>query len=246
MKVSGIATALLGALAGTPALAADLALKAPPLPPPTWTWTGVYIGVAGGGAFGRDPVVSTTGGPPFVGSTVTTINPSGGIVGGTIGYNYQISRFVVGIENDISWNGLQGTGGNQPPFAATFSNSVRGTWLDTLRGRVGITVDRALVYATGGAAFAGIQDSVAGPGVGASLTNTVTGWTVGGGVEYLFLPNWSVKVEYLFVQFPTSTDPFNTFPPPGAFAGVTTHLSENIVRAGINWHFNLSAPPLGH
>lgn len=234
MKQSLPAIAAIGVLIGTPAFPADMALKAPP-PPQAWTWTGAYIGIEGGGAFGRDPVVSA-------GIPVTTTNPSGGLVGGTIGYNYQISRFVIGIENDISWNGLQGTAGDQPPFNPAFSHSVRGTWLDTLRGRAGIAIDRAILYATGGAAFAGIQDSAAGLGHSTSATTNVTGWTVGGGVEYMAFQNLSVKAEYLFVQFPTIADAFATAPPAGTFSNVNTRLSENIVRVGINWHFNLPTP----
>ena len=244
MRRIAIVAAAIATFTFSGANAADLPLpvKAPPPPPPVWTWTGAYIGIEGGGAFGRDPIVANSG--ARIGTTITTINPSGGLVGGTIGYNYQFSPwFVLGIENDISWNGVRGTAGDQAPFNTTFSHSVRGTWLDTLRGRAGIVAwNNALIFASGGAAFAGIQDSASGPGVGVSSTTNVTGWTVGGGVEYMPLPNWSVKVEYLFVQFPTITDAFNTFPPVGTFVGVTTRLSENIVRAGVNWHFNWGLP----
>ena len=167
------AAVALGTCSLSAANAADLALplKAPP-PPPTWTWTGCYIGIEGGGAMGTDRVAASTGAQ--TGRTVTTITPSNGLVGGTFGCNYQFSRFfVVGIEDDISFNGLQARATDLAPFNTAFSHSVRGTWLDTLRGRVGIvTWDNALVYATGGAAFGGIRDSVSGPGgVGASVTN---------------------------------------------------------------------------
>ena len=241
------ATVALGTFALSGANAADLALpvKAPP-PPPTWTWTGCYVGIEGGGAMGTDRVTATTG--ATAGRTVTTITPSNGLVGGTFGCNYQFSRFfVIGIEDDISFNGLQSRATDLAPFNTAFSHSVRGSWLDTLRGRVGIvTWDNTLVYATGGAAFGGLQDSVTGPaGVGASVTNTVTGWTAGGGVEWMPFQNWTVKVEYLRVEFPTVTDSFNTAPPVGTFTGVTTRLSENIIRAGVNWRFNWWAPVAG-
>jgi outer membrane immunogenic protein len=238
------ATVALGTFTFSEANAADLSLplKAPP-PPPAWTWTGCYVGIEGGGALGNDRVTASTG--ALTGRTVTNITSTNGLVGGTFGCNYQFARlFVIGIEDDISWNGLRGTASDLAPFTTTFSHSVRGTWLDTLRGRAGIvTWDNALFYATGGAAFAGIQDSVAGPGgIGASANSNVTGWTVGGGVEFMPFPNWSMKVEYLFVQFPTITDAFNTAPPTGTFTGVNTRLSENIIRAGINWHFNWWTP----
>jgi outer membrane immunogenic protein len=209
-------------------------------PPPvaTWTWTGCYAGVAGGGSVSNESVTSAAG--PLAGRTVATITGSSGIVGGTVGCNYQFYRYlVVGVEDDISWNGLNATAADQAPFRTTFSNSVRGSWLDTLRARAGIaTWDNALLYATGGAAFAGIQNSVSGPGgISASMNSTVTGWTVGGGVEYLPMEHWSLKVEYLFVQFPTTGNAFNTLPPVGAFTGVNTQLSQNIIRAGVNWHW---------
>jgi outer membrane immunogenic protein len=239
------ATVALGTFTFSGANAADLPLpmKAPPPPPPAWTWTGCYGGIEGGGTIGNDRVKANTG--AFAGTTVTNLTPTGGLGGGTIGCNYQFARFVViGIEDDISWNGLRGSFADQAPFAATFSHSVSSNWLDTLRGRVGIaTWDNALFYATGGVAFAGIQDSVTGPGgVGASANSTATGWTVGGGAEFMPFPNWSIKVEYLFVQFPTITDGFNVAPPAGTFTGVTTHLSENVIRVGINWHFNWWTP----
>jgi outer membrane immunogenic protein len=233
-----IATLGLAVGLSAPALAADLSpapmyAKAPPVP--MWSWTGCYLGGEGGGFFGRDHVVSNSG--ASAGTSVTTINPIGGVAGGTIGCNYQVSRFVFGIEDDISWNGVSASANDQPPFTTTFSHSVSSTWLDTLRGRAGFTIDTALLYVTGGAAFANIQDSATGAGVTASAATTATGWTAGGGVEWMFFPNWSAKVEYLFVQFPTMNDAFNTAAPAGTFTGVSTHLSENIVRAGINWHF---------
>jgi len=240
MKRSVITMAAISTLIAAPAFAADMAVKASPLPPPAWTWTGCYVGIEGGGVLSHDPVVATTG--THAGTTVTTISSSDGLIGGTIGCNYQFSLFVIGIENDISWTALQGTAADRKPFNTAFSNSVSASWLDTLRGRVGIAGDGAFLYATGGAAFASIQDSAASPAVGVSSTTSVTGWTVGGGVEFMPWPNWTLKVEYLFVQFPTISDAFNTLAPVGAFVGVNTHLSENIVRAGINWHFNWPVP----
>jgi outer membrane immunogenic protein len=236
------ATVAIGTLTFSAANAADLSVPLKtPLPPPVWTWTGCYVGIEGGGALGTDPVVASTG--PFTGRTVTTITPTNGLVGGTVGCNYQFTWFVIGVEDDLSFNGIQSTAVDLAPFPTTNTHSVRGTWLDTLRGRVGIaTWDNTFVYATGGAAFAGLRDSVAGPGgvVGASVTNNVTGWTAGGGVEWMPFQNWSVKVEYLRIQFPTVSDAFNTATPP--FVGVTTRLSENVIRAGVNWHFNWWAP----
>jgi outer membrane immunogenic protein len=227
------------ALSGAHAADLPLAAKAPLLPPPVWTWTGCYGGIVGGGVMGTDRYLATTGANS--GKTVSNVTSSNATAGGTIGCNYQFYRyFVIGIEDDISWNGLQGTAPGQKPFPATSHYSVSGNWLDTLRGRAGfVTWDNAFFYATGGAAFGGIQNSVSLPGgLGASSNSTATGWTAGGGVEFMPFPNWSIKVEYLFVQFPTINDTFNTAPPAGRFIGVNNRLSENVIRAGLNWHFN--------
>jgi outer membrane immunogenic protein len=242
-----VATVALGTVALSEANAADLALplKAPP-PAPAWTWTGCYVGIAGGGAMGTDRfTAATAANPANLGRTIGNVSATNGLFGGTFGCNYQFARyFAIGLEDDISFNGFQGTATDLAPFITTRTHSFRGSWLDTLRGRAGfITWDNAFFYATGGAAFASFQESVAAPGgLGASVNNTVTGWTVGGGVEFMPFRDWTFKVEYLFVQFPTVNDPFNVAPPAGTFSGANARVTENIIRAGVNWHFNWWSP----
>jgi outer membrane immunogenic protein len=235
------AAVAISAIAGA-ASAADLSrayTKAPAMPAPApMTWTGCYVGVEGGYGWGREPVVNTSAGN--TGATITTINPKGGLAGGTIGCNWQTSYVVFGIENDISWSGLRGTSGDLPPFSTTFSHSMNTTWLDTLRGRVGLAWNNVLFYGTAGAAFTRITDSAAGAGFAISGTTSRTGWTAGGGVEYMFAPNWSAKVEYLYADFGTLHDAFDVAS-GGTFVGANTHLTENIVRAGVNYHFNWMA-----
>jgi outer membrane immunogenic protein len=205
--------------------------KAPIMAPPSWT--GCYAGIEGGYAFGTESVRDVTSG-----LTVTNnIKPSGGLAGGTVGCNLQTGLFVFGAENDFSWSGLTGSQFDISPFPTAFSHSVKTTWLDTLRGRVGIAVDRGLFYATGGAAFTNIKDSVDnGFGTTGAITNTVTGWTAGAGMEWMLPdPHWSVKAEYLYADFGTRTDNLSALSP--AFLNVSTHLKENIARAGINYRF---------
>jgi outer membrane immunogenic protein len=227
------------------ASAADMAVRAMPvkaLPPaPVWSWSGCYVGLEAGGAWGRESVTATS---PAVdaGLPITSVHPSGALGGGTIGCNYQTGQFVFGVENDISATGLSGTSGDHLPFATTFSHSVSSSWLDTLRARAGIAWDRSLFYVTGGAAFTDIKDSATGPGAGTVLgTTNRTGWTAGVGVEYMFTPQISAKVEYLYADFGTLHDPFDAVS-GGVFVGANTHLTENIVRAGINYHFNWAGP----
>jgi outer membrane immunogenic protein len=229
MKRIVIAGAL-ALIAGGQALAADLpmargpgpAVYAPIVPPVAFSWTGFYIGINGGGAFGNsnflDPVLGNSG----------SFNASGGMVGGTIGANYQIGRWVLGIEGDGDWQNLDGT---------TFGGSCGGVgcetksdWLATVRGRVGYTFDRVLVYGTGGAAFANVQ---ANAGVLPFSSATETGWTAGGGVEYAFLPNWSAKLEYMYVGLPNASCGLANC------GSSTTNVSvnENVIRGGVNFRF---------
>jgi outer membrane immunogenic protein len=214
--------------------------KAPP--PPVRSWTGCYLGAEGGYAWGTGSVIDNDPGS-FFGLPVTNGNhPSGGLAGGTIGCNYQTGMFVVGVENDMSWTNLSGTSNDQPPFNTNGVHGVSTSWLDTARARVGVTVMNSLLfYATGGAAFTDIKDTAASVATTPSISYTATGWTAGGGVEWMLPdPHWSVKAEYLYADFGTHTDNFSAFPTGTsntAFADVNTHLKENVVRAGINYRF---------
>ena len=234
-----ISGALIGA--GSAALAADLPVKARPMGPveTVTNWTGCYVGAAGGGIWGRESVTSAT---TTAGATVTSINPTGALIGGTVGCNYQTGNFVLGLEGDLSWTSLRGSAGDLPPFNTAFSHSVRTNWMDTARARVGYSWNRTLLYVTGGGAFTGIQDSATGPGIAATQTTSRAGWVAGGGIEYMIAPDWSAKIEYLYADFGTVRDAFETVPPAGTLLGVNTRLTESVVRAGINWHFNWGGP----
>jgi outer membrane immunogenic protein len=206
------------ALAGT-AAAADLSAgpyyRAPvPYAVPLFTWTGFYVGINGGGAFG-----SSTW------DTAGSFNTSGGLVGGTVGYNYQISHFVVGAEADIDWASISGT---TTTAACPAGCKTGDLWLSTVRGRVGYAADRFLPFITGGAALGNINATTA--GLTTSAANA--GWTVGAGLEFSFSPSWSAKAEYLYVNL----GKFNC----GLNCGAPTDnvsFTANIVRGGINYRF---------
>jgi outer membrane immunogenic protein len=230
----------LGAALAQSASAADLSM--PPIyngPPPAYfTWTGWYVGLNGGGGGGQTShtaTVNAVGLPPI---TTSNFNTSGGIAGGTIGYNYQMGQWLVGAEADLDWSNIRGTFNGGVPIpggTAPFSLSSQLNWLDTTRVRVGWVWDHALFYGTAGAAVGGVtataNASAAAGGIGAAVTAADTqtrfGWTAGAGVEYAFNNYFSVKAEYLYVNLGTQTQinvdnvKFNT----------------NIVRAGINLHF---------
>jgi outer membrane immunogenic protein len=211
----------LAALTGT-AAAADLPPRPAPAPyykapvmAPIYNWTGFYIGINGGGGFGRSNWDSTGG-----------FNTSGGLVGGTIGYNYQAGQAVFGLEGDIDWANINGTTNNFCPLGCKTSDN----WLSTVRGRLGYAADRFMPYVTGGAAFGDIKANA--PGfVGAD--NDKAGWTVGAGLEFAVAPNWSLKAEYLYVDL----GKFNC----GVSCGLTTtnnvSFTTNLVRAGVNYRF---------
>jgi outer membrane immunogenic protein len=193
--------------------------------------------------------------------------------------------FVTGVEADIqgiaSNNGSQARNSLYSiPDApnATVWNNVNGSanlqYLGTFRGRFGYLVSPALlVYATGGLAYGGVSahinqtqftnypTGVNGPGGDATFgnanySNTQVGYTAGGGVEWMFLPNWSAKAEYLYYNLGNvSMTSLATGVPTGSFVttGTTsidfsstarTTVSGNIVRAGVNYHFNFGAAPV--
>jgi opacity protein-like surface antigen len=157
--------------------------------------------------------------------TAGSINTSGGLVGGTVGYNYQINHFVIGAEADIDWAGISGT---TTTAACPAGCKTSDSWLSTIRGRVGYAADRFLPYFTGGAALGNI-DATTGP-LTTSASNA--GWTVGAGLEFAFTPSWSAKAEYLYVNLGKFNCGFNC-------GGLTDNVSfsANIVRGGINYRF---------
>lgn len=210
--------ALATGLLSTQAFAADLPMPAPPprapaayVPvAPIFTWSGIYIGANGGYSFGTTK--------PVGGANFTT---NGIVAGGTIGGNIQTGAFVFGAEGDFDWDNIKGT----PPGCV--GCQLKSTWLATARGRVGVAFDRVLVYGTGGAAFQNLQFTT--PGFANTTTNPF-GWTAGGGVEFAFSPNWSVKAEYLFVDFNNKNVTVAGVP-------LTFSLIENVVRGGVNYRF---------
>jgi outer membrane immunogenic protein len=249
MKRLLLATLGLVALGFTvPAGAADLPVWKPgPAPfvvPPIFNWTGCYVGIEGGGNWGRSEQVARAG--AFAGSTITGgFDLRGGIAGGTVGCNYQLgSSFVIGIENDISWTDKKGSAVDQAPFNPAALSSTREKWIDTLRGRLGMNFDRVLLYGTGGAAFAGTNVVVSNPAFGSvSDSQSRVGWVAGVGGEWAaWTGPWGAltfKLEYLHADFGGQIY-FN--PPVATVIGpvVTrdTRLTDDMVRAGMNLKFD--------
>jgi outer membrane immunogenic protein len=260
MKRLLIAGAALAALIGTPALAADLArpvYKAPPAPlPPPCVWCGWYIGLNAGYAWGTSDTATVSPGLPFSAPPANVIysaaeSPSvrsNGFTGGAqIGYNMQINSFVFGAEADFEDFSLRGSANTTvtPPgnVQVLSQTNIKTDWLFTARPRLGFAADQWLVYATGGLAVADIKYSQTNTYVGlapsevGTISTTKAGWTVGGGVEVKIAPMWSVKAEYLYVDFGnTSTTLVNPITPTTTFSHATD-LKASIARAGVNYHF---------
>ena len=219
-------------LAPTAALAADLPVKAP-APVAIYDWTGFYIGVAGGGSLGTSTHIDAATG---IGDTLG-YNVRGGLVGGTLGYNWQVSNFVFGFEGDASWVGEYGSHPDDGLVGnPAFTSFTKETWVATARGRAGYAVDNLLFYGTGGYAAAGVEAGVKDANTGAllaSATSTRSGWTAGGGLEWGFAPNWSAKFEWLYMKFDSA--PLNTLVAEGSRSSIP--LDDNVVRAGINYRF---------
>lgn len=255
-----------------PAFAADLTLpvKAPPPPAtPVYSWTGFYIGGNAGGAWGSfDPSSTTTftpGGyfilpnPPIVSAAgQQSIKPSGFTGGFELGYNWRAGNFVYGLEGDIESLHLSGSstsgqvlysgGVSCPANCFTVNSAAHTDWLATTRGRLGVAANNWLLFATGGAAFTTLNgsfsfaDSTPTTESG-SISSTKVGYTVGGGVEAKLWANWSVKAEYLYVDFGrvsvTSNNLFETGfgPVPAQVFTHSLDLKANVARVGLNYHF---------
>jgi outer membrane immunogenic protein len=216
--------ALLTLSAAQPTLAADAPIyKGPaPIAAALFNWSGFYLGINGGYGWGQARLEAVSGSTGF-------FNVNGGLVGGTIGWNWQApgSAIVWGIEGDLDWTNIHGT---TPCPNPAFTCGAENSWLGTVRGRLGWAANTVLLYATGGFAFGDVNATVSGsPGQKA----TQTGWTVGGGVEAAIARNWSVKAEYLYVDLGTFTcTPFNC-----SILPVNVTFYTHIVRVGANWRF---------
>jgi outer membrane immunogenic protein len=229
--IAGIAAA---AFCGAPVFAADMPVKAPAYKAaPYDPWTGCYVGVEGGGAWGRAKQVDAVPTNIGFGQVMLDRSVDGGLAGGTAGCNYQTGNWVWGAEGDLSWARISGRGAPINGFTEQ-ELGAKVSWLDTLRGRIGYAADRTLFYVTGGAAFANVKATeLDNNGVPFAIAKDRSGWTVGVGVEWALAdPHWSLKAEYLYVDFGKKLYVFE----PNDLDR-TVRLNENIVRIGLNYKF---------
>jgi outer membrane immunogenic protein len=249
MLTKALAPALLLTMISGMAEAADLPIRQPAggfySPLPISNWSGFYVGVNAGAAFEGDnsntaTVVSFGGAAPFGivnnGSTVRFIG------GGQVGANWQISQIVLGLEADG-----QGLTHERNIIPGAFGNEGGVSFLGTARGRVGAAFGNFLLYGTGGVAFGntasprtifGLNGAGGLTTFNASRTDNVrVGFAAGGGIEYGFWNNWSVKAEYLYTDLGHSARSYID-PLTGSSLTFARREREHIVRAGLNYRFS--------
>jgi len=226
------------------ALAADLPPRPAPqmqvaAPVPFYNWTGIYVGINGGYAFGQQTPLSLFS-DAFSGLNYSADGWLGGL---TAGAQIQSGHTVLGLEGDIDWTNISGSGSGNVFFngsllgPATLSSDVKS--ISTLRTRIGYAADNWLFYLTGGLAITNESSTITKANFAVSGGGTCgdgnfnhpacnassdlhLGFAAGAGVEYGITQNLSAKAEYLWV---------------GAGAGNT--LKENLLRAGLNWRFGM-------
>jgi outer membrane immunogenic protein len=202
MKTTIIAaTTFAASIAAAPADAADFGTPYTAPAPLAYSWMGPYLGLNLGGQWGS---VTNSGAEPW-----------GVTGGGQAGYNWQLGRFVFGVEGD-----LQGSSADDTFANFKFSNP----WFGTTRVRAGVAFNNMLLYGTIGLAFGGGKVEVN----GLSESNTHVGWAAGAGLEVGFTPNWSAKAEYLYVDLSNQSY---------ALTGTSNGFESSIFRLGVNYRF---------
>lgn len=239
MRKMILAAASLLTLASGSAFAADLRMpvKAPAAyVAETFNWSGFYLGVQGGYGWGTVGNAFTIGG---VTTPQPRYNARGGFVGGHAGYNVQYGMWVFGLETDAEWSGVRGNDGG----IGGVVDSLAVRWQGSTRGRLGVAVDRALIYATGGVAYAGTDYSLTSGAFTETHRNTLVGWTAGAGVEYSFAPSWSARLEYRYSDYGGASPNF-VGGPGVAPQRIDYDYRTHAVRAGISYRFNSWGGPV--
>jgi len=190
-------------------------------------WSGLYVGINGGGAWNST-------------HSDDLVDPTGGFGGGQIGYNWQgvwHPNLVFGIEADFQGGDISDS---KSLFGLASAKSEL-DWFGTVRGRIGYAFDRALIYGTGGFAYGSVKNGgcVILLGCG-SASETQTGWVAGGGVEYKLAPNWSAKAEYQFLSLDASD--LNGAGPLGEGSGDRSEV--HTFRVGVNYFVGNNYVPL--
>jgi outer membrane immunogenic protein len=218
-------------------------------PEPVANWTGLYLG----GNAGSGTAINPSSHPGSISGLIVfdekfNLSPDGYLGGAQIGYNWQATNWVFGLESDIQGSTQKDNGACQFACDAGLAYAKfdqRLPWFGTSRARLGYSVGSSLFYATGGLAYGEVKTSIVHTDGTitsiADFSHTKMGWTVGAGLETplelfgLFGKNWTAKVEYLYVDLGKTSDSY-VF--DVALFGLETHVQEHIFRTGLNYHFN--------
>lgn len=225
MRSSRLGTGFLALASSAVVMLASSAWASGPDRGRPFSWTGLYIGATVGGGWGESRFDDGAPSNPF--------DIDGFVGSAAVGYNLQLDRnWVVGIEADIS-SGISGGFGpgnlGQPNGGGWFCGSgacvTDVNWFGTVRGRIGYASSTLLVYGTGGLAYGRVESEIENSVV--QVSDTSVGWTVGGGLEYAFAPNWSAKIEYLHVDLGWTRSANGFF--------FRSDAEFDVVRAGLNY-----------
>lgn len=258
------AVAALAAMQGG-ALAADLPARSytkAPVADPGINWSGFYAGVNAG--YGRGSATTALAandvevgfiGPGDRNPLPPPLRPEGFVGGGQAGYNAQFGNVVAGLEADIDYSNLRKSDAASGAFfiggILTTAIENRLDWFGTLRGRLGILpVDNVLLYATGGLAYGRVRTTTTASNIlpfscdgatvycGSGTTAGISaGWTAGGGIEYAFAANWTIRGEYLYLDLGSQTVTFADRDVPGGLLTSRASFTAHIGRAALNYRF---------
>jgi outer membrane immunogenic protein len=228
--------AAIAAISSASAFAADLpaqTYKSAPVVAQVYNWTGMYVGANGGYGWGtQDPLILFSNA-----FDRSSFNINGGMIGGTVGAQIQQGYVVLGLEGDLDWANITGSGISNPSILGigkgiTLNVTTNTSAVMTARLRTGVAMNNLLLYVTGGVAFdkssangtsiAGVPCGTLGAFPNCSASSWRPGLAAGLGFEYGFAQNWSAKFEYLYIATVGS--------------GVSTDHIDTI-RAGINFRF---------
>lgn len=228
-------------------------------------WTGFYMGANAGAAWGNLSTNQTdwfwgAAAPNFTAFGGDKLNGNGALGGAQFGYNWQSGGFVLGAEVDLGGMGLNGDHHWVLPVAAggvlgaVANAKTEGGFYGDVTGRAGWAFGNALLYAKGGFAWLDANREVSASWVNGGVVNsvawshnaTLTGWTIGGGLEYAVAPNWTIKAEYMYFDFNNANAAWN-----GNLGGIANNwdllgknLEVNTVKLGFNYRFNNWYAPL--
>lgn len=240
------------ALSGA-ALGADLPrVESPAIPAQPmldYSWTGFRAGMHFGYGWSTNDWTLlrnagfAAGNPSGQIGSVVTAHDADGVLGGLqLGYDYQFSSLVLGAGADFAWTGMKGSSNWLGGPAGTNFRDARTSfnWLGTLTGRIGFAFDRTLLYVKGGGAWANVEYNHTGGGNAPrylSGSATRAGWLVGAGVEHAWQNNWSMKIEYNYIDFGSKRVAL-TDDTRSAIFGIETKA--HTVKLGLNYRFDIN------